>query len=46
MKKAYSKLISMVLVIALLLACTPTALAAPSRNKGNVKYLSLQEVHH
>lgn len=40
MKKIYSRLLSMVLVIALLIACTPTALAAPSRNKGNVKYLS------
>ena len=40
MKNVYSKLISMVLAIALLITCSPTALAAPSRNKGNVKYLS------
>ena len=40
MKTAYSKIISMVLTIALLIACSPAALAAPSRNKGNVKYLS------
>ena len=30
----------MVLAIALLITCCPTAWAAPSRNKGNVKYLS------
>ena len=40
MKNVYSKLISMVLAIALLITCCPTAWAAPSRNKGNVKYLS------
>ena len=35
-----TKLISISLVIALLIACTPAALAAPSRNQGKVTYLS------
>ena len=40
MKKLFTKFVTFSLVAALLIACSPTALAAPSRNKGNVKYLS------
>ena len=40
MKNLLTKLLSMVLVTALLIACTPAALAAPSRNQGKVTYLS------
>ena len=40
MKSLLTKLLSMVLVTALLIACTPAALAAPSRNQGKVTYLS------
>jgi hypothetical protein len=39
-KKLFIKLVSSLLVAALLFNCSPIALAAPSRNKGNVKYLS------
>jgi hypothetical protein len=40
MKKLLGKLISVVLVIALMLTYAPAALAAPSRNQGKVTYLS------
>ncbi|MBQ2382721.1 MAG: hypothetical protein IIV61_01780, partial [Oscillospiraceae bacterium] len=40
MKNLFTKLISMVLVAALLIACSPAALATPSRNQGKVTYLS------
>ena len=40
MNNTLTKLISISLVIALLIACTPAALAAPSRNQGKVNYLS------
>ena len=40
MNNVFTKLISISLVIALLIACTPTALAAPSRTQGKVTYLS------
>ena len=40
MKKLYSKLIAIVLVVALLMTNSPIVSAAPSRNKGNVTYLS------
>ena len=40
MKNLYSKLISIVLVVALLMMNSPIVSAAPSRNKGNVTYLS------
>ena len=40
MKNVFTKLLSLVLVAALLITCTPAALAAPSRNQGKVIYLS------
>lgn len=40
MKNLFAKLISLSLVAALLIASTPAALAAPSRNQGKVTYLS------
>lgn len=40
MNNTLTKLISISLVIALLIACTPAALAAPSRTQGKVTYLS------
>ena len=39
-KNLFIKSISMVLVAALLIACSPVALATPSRNQGKVTYLS------
>ena len=40
MNNMLTKLISISLVIALLIACTPSAMAAPSRTQGKVTYLS------
>lgn len=40
MNNTLTKLISISLVVALLIACSPAALAAPSRNQGKVTYLS------
>lgn len=40
MNNLFTKLISISLVIALLIACSPAVLAAPSRNQGKVTYLS------
>ena len=40
MNNILTKLISISLVIALLIACTPSAMAAPSRTQGKVTYLS------
>ena len=40
MNNVFTKLISMMLVFALLITCTPSAMAAPSRTQGKVTYLS------